>query len=155
MNRKIFSLASALLIVWVFGAAPAYATSKNQAASRARTDRIIERAHSGASIHIRTEAAKELMAISRTNPAGIGDRQIDTIATLLDSSDDSVRYWVARCLGNLGSRAARTVPKLLEILPHADCLRGSLTSASAIRLALTQLDTVPPADACSAGDQLR
>jgi hypothetical protein len=160
MNQKILTLAAALLLAWVFGAAHAVAAPKSETLSSLRTDRAIERTRSGNTVHIRTKAAQELMEISTFNPGRIGDQHIAAIAALLDSPDDSVRYWVARCLGNLGPRAAHTVPKLLEILPHADCLRGSLTSASGIRLALAQMGTLPPEDACAgsdskAGNQLR
>jgi hypothetical protein len=62
----------------------------------------------------------------------------------MDSSDDSVRYWVARCLGNFGPRARMAAPKLEQVLAEVDCLQGSKTSASGIRFALGEMGITPP-----------
>ena len=66
------------------------------------------------------------------------------ITSLLDSPDDSVRFWVAAALGNLGPAAKAAAPKLLAMLPKADCINGAITSASGIRYALTKMGIKPP-----------
>jgi hypothetical protein len=63
---------------------------------------------------------------------------------MLDSPDDSVRYWVATALGNLGPTAKAAVPKLQEMLPKADCINGAITSASGIRYAQIKMGIKPP-----------
>jgi hypothetical protein len=69
---------------------------------------------------------------------------VTDITSLLDSLDDSVRYWVAVALGNLGPAAKAAVPKLEEMLPKADCINGAITSASGIRYALINMGVKPP-----------
>ena len=67
----------------------------------------------------------------------------------MDSSNDYVRFWAATSLGELGPRAKIAVPKLLELLPLVDCLGGTITSASAVRLALMRIGAVkPPFPSC-------
>jgi hypothetical protein len=93
----------------------------------------------------RTTAAQHLAQLVNPNNAHeISDGTIHEMEGLLDSPQDSIRYWTARALGNLGYRGKSAVPKLLELLPKADCLNGSKTSASGIRFALTQFGVVPP-----------
>lgn len=94
---------------------------------------------------IRTDAAEHLAELTRSlSPKRIDDGTLSQIVSLLDTSEDSVRLWVAASLGNLGPRAKMAAPKLLELLPQADCLHGSVTSASAIRIALTRIGVTPP-----------
>jgi hypothetical protein len=94
---------------------------------------------------VRTDAAQHLFELTRGIRAKqLDDESIAEIASLLDGSDDSVRYWVARCLGNFGARARIAVPKLMGLLPKADCLTGDKTSASGIRFALEQMGVAPP-----------
>jgi hypothetical protein len=69
--------------------------------------------------------------------------------SLLDASDDSVVYWVARSLGNLGRRANTAIPKLQKKLAEVECIEGSKTSASGIRFALSQLDAAPAPSKCT------
>jgi HEAT repeat protein len=106
----------------------------------------IDLSKSGETLMIRTEAAKKLcVSTSGIRSEMYSENTIFKIATLLDTTEDSVRYWVARALGNFGKRASFAVPKLLDLLKEVDPLRGSLTSASAIRFALSQMgEVVPP-----------
>jgi len=66
------------------------------------------------------------------------------MVSLLETEEDSVRAWVAASLGHLGLRAKVAVPKLLKLLPEVDGLRGSLTSAPFIRVALKRMGEKPP-----------
>jgi len=76
------------------------------------------------------------------------------MVSLLETEEDSVRAWVAASLGHLGLRAKVAVPKLLKLLPEVDCLRGSLTSAPFIRVALKRMGkTPPPPPNCDAKDE--
>jgi hypothetical protein len=67
------------------------------------------------------------------------------LSSLLDTTNDNVRQWVATSLGFFGSRAKFAVPKLLTILHEVDCasLRG-MNSAGAIRIALKRINGVSP-----------
>lgn len=98
----------------------------------------------------RTDAAERLATLTRgISPNKVADATLTEMVSLLDTEEDSVRLWVAVALGNLGPRAKVAVPKLLKILPEVDCLRGSLTSAPAVRLALKRMgEKVPPEPNC-------
>lgn len=105
----------------------------------------IAKVRNGETSRSRTEAAERLAMLTRgINPRRVDDATLAEMVSLLDSKEDSVRAWVAGSLGNLGPRAKVAVPKLLELLPEADCLRGTLTSASAIRVALKRMGETPP-----------
>jgi HEAT repeat protein len=93
----------------------------------------------------RTEAAEHLAELTRgINPKSVDDKTVADMVSLLDAPDDSVRAWVAAALGHLGRRAKVAVPKLLALLPEADCLQGDLTSAASIRPALSRMGVKPP-----------
>jgi hypothetical protein len=97
----------------------------------------------------RTDAAEYLATLTRgINPSKVDDTTLAELVSLLETQEDSVRYWVAASLGNLGPRAKMAVPTLLKLLPQVDCVRGSLTSAPAIRLALERMGETPPPPKC-------
>ena len=99
----------------------------------------------GKTSNSRTDAAEHLAMLTRgINPYKVDDATLREMVSLLDTQEDSVRGWVAGSLGNLGPRAKLAVPRLLKLLPEVDCLRGSLTSASAIRVALKRMGQIPP-----------
>ena len=91
-----------------------------------------------------------LSEISRYSSDVKNSRQsIAEIESLLDIRDDEVKYWTARALGNIGPGAKSAIPKLKSMLIKSDCLKGSVTSASAIRVALTKLgEREPPHAIC-------
>lgn len=82
--------------------------------------------------------------IRRTKPDQVDDRTIGDIESLLDSSDDYIRFWAATSLGELGPRAKIALPKLLALLPVVDCLNGAITSAGAVRQALMRIGALKP-----------
>jgi hypothetical protein len=95
------------------------------------------------------EAAEHLSQITRQmNPKSVPDQTVTDLISLLDISDDSVRYWVAMSLGNLGPRARAAIPQLQKLLAQVDCVQGSKTSASGIRFALTQMGVTTPPPTC-------
>ena len=99
----------------------------------------------GKTLTSRTEAAEHLATLTRgTNPHKIDDTTLAEMVSLLETEEDSVRAWVAASLGHLGPRAKLAVPRLLKLLPEVDCLRGSLTSAPFIRVALKRMGAKPP-----------
>jgi HEAT repeat protein len=108
----------------------------------------ISKVLTGKNLTVRTKAAEHLFEITRGTGRKIDDKTITELASLMDSSDDSVRYWVARCLGNFGPRARMAAPKLEQVLAEVDCLQGSKTSASGIRFALGEMGITPPPAKC-------
>jgi hypothetical protein len=93
----------------------------------------------------RTDAAEHLATLTRgIDPHRVDDATLTEMVSLLDTHENSVRAWVAASLGHLGPRAKVAVPRLLKLLPEVDCLRGSLTSAPLIRLALERMGEIPP-----------
>ncbi len=96
-------------------------------------------------IDARTESAEHLAHLTKKiSSKEVTETLLTDLTSLLDSPDDSVRYWVAMALGNLGPAAKAAVPKLEEILPKADCLNGAITSAGGIRYALIKMGIKPP-----------
>lgn len=110
----------------------------------------IAKVRTGNSPVARTEAAEQLAELTRKGYSKkLDDKTVADLVSLLDASDDSVVYWVARSLGNLGSRANIAIPKLQKKLAVVDCIEGSKTSASGIRFALSQLDAPPTTSKCA------
>ena len=148
-HRLIYYIA-AIAVMWLF-LLSGIATAKGDDMFMKQLKTSIAKVRTGKTSEIRTEAAKHLFKLTRgADPKEVDDRTIDELASLLDNSDDSVRYWTARCIGNLGPRAKLVAPKLLKMLPEADRLRGSKTSASGIRFALEQMGITPPPPQCEA-----
>ena len=111
----------------------------------AKLQETIAKVRAEKSLIARTEAAEHLADLTHgSNPASVDDKTVADMVSLLDAPDDSVRAWVAAALGNLGSRAKVAVPKLLALLPEADCLQGDVTSAASIRPALRRMGAKPP-----------
>jgi HEAT repeat protein len=98
---------------------------------------------SAKSPNARYDAAESLPALtSKSRPGSVADSTVTELIALLDDPDDSVRMFVAATLGNL--RAKIAIPKLLALLPAADCLEGPVTSARSIRFALERMGVKPP-----------
>src|ERR1700733_1676491 len=115
----------------------------------------IAKVKNGKTSNDRTDAAEHLSELTDgIDPTQVDDSTLKKMVSLLHSSEDSVRAWVAASLGELGPRAkAIAAPALLALLPKADCLVGSLTSAPAIRLALDRMGVTPPPPATCETDQ--
>jgi hypothetical protein len=112
--------------------------------------KTMTRVHDEKTLNARTNAAERLADLTRgADPNNVDDKTLTDLISLLNFREDSVRFWVAASLGNLGPRAKVAVPKLLELLPAADCLNGSITSAATIREALKKIGaTLPPSSPC-------
>jgi hypothetical protein len=105
----------------------------------------IAKMQSGKTVDARTKAAEHLAGLTqKISNKEVTDALVNDLTSLLDSPDDSVRFWIATAIGNLGPVAKAAVPKLEKLLPGAECLNGTITSASAIRYALTKMGIKPP-----------
>jgi len=105
----------------------------------------IAKIRSEKTVSARTEAAERLADLTqKISSKEVTDALVTDITSLLNSPDDSVRYWVAMALGNLGPAAKAAIPKLQAMLPKADCINGAITSASGIRYALIKMGIKPP-----------
>jgi len=119
---------------------PALVEQIKETMAKVRSDKTVE---------ARTEAAERLASLTqKITTKEVTEALVTDITSLLDSPDDSVRYWVATALGNLGPTAKAAVPKLQEMLPRADCINGAITSASGIRYALIKMGIKPPPPKC-------
>ena len=95
----------------------------------------------------RFDAAEQLEDLVRkVPPSSVSDSSVNDLVSLLDDSDDVVRFFAAAALGHLGRRAKIAGPKLLALLPEADCEDGPVTSARSIRPALKRMGVkkLPP-----------
>lgn len=110
-----------------------------------KLEETMAKVRTGKSLMARIEAAEHLAELTRgANPKSVDDKTVTDMVSLLDAPDDPVRALVAAALGHLGRRAKIAVPKLLALLPQADCLKGDLTSAASIRPALRRMGVKPP-----------
>jgi hypothetical protein len=83
------------------------------------------------------------------DPKKVDDKTLGDIVSLLDTSNDFVRLWVAAALGHLGPRAKVAVPALLKVIQETDCLElKEMTSAGAARVALKRIGVTPPSPDC-------
>lgn len=138
---KLFSLAICFVLSIGTGVAQgaggtALMKQIKETMAKIRTDKTVD---------ARTEAAEHLARLTQEiGSKEVTEALVSDITSLLDSPDDSVRYWVATALGNLGPVAKAAIPKLEEMLPKADCINGAITSASGIRYALIKMGIKPP-----------
>jgi hypothetical protein len=104
--------------------------------AKVRAERLLER---------RIDIAEHLAELTLgMDPNSVNDKTVADMVSLLDDPDPGVRGWVATALGLLGPRAKVAVPKLLALLPQADCEQGSLTTGNVIRLALERMGVEQP-----------
>jgi len=90
---------------------------------------------------VRPRAAEHLYELTHgINPTTVDDKTVADMVSLLDTTDDSVRLWVAASLGNLGRLLA---------LGQVECHGKSMPSAGAIRFALTRMGKKPPPPPCA------
>jgi len=115
---------------------------------RQQLTETIAKVRTGKTSATRRDAAEHLFELTRAADCEANDKTITELASLMELPDDSVRYWVARSLGNFGQRAKIAAPKLQKVLAEVDCLEGSKTSASGIRFALSQMGITPPPAKC-------
>lgn len=87
--------------------------------------------------------------VRHTDPAEIGPGEIDAIARLLRSRNDSIRAWAAAALGDIGPRARRAIPALEKALREVPMLyagsimKPELDSSAAIVPALERIRGEP------------
>jgi HEAT repeat protein len=101
------------------------------------------------SVNARTEDARKLADQVHRNGLAVSDADIKLLADMLSDRDDSIRYWIAMALGYIGPRAQPAVPALEKALQEVQCVPGSKTSASAIRLALIKIGATARHQDCS------
>lgn len=142
MQRKgrVFTVALLALLCLSAGA-----TQDQEAPLKSRIEKSIGIARAGG-----TDGARDLAELTRT----IGTGQIDgatiaDIASLLDSPDDMLRFWIAVALGNLGTPAKIHAPKLQALMAEDSCRIGTgITAGGAAEFALKKMGMLPFPTAC-------
>ncbi len=148
MKLRVSKLLS-LALCFVLSAAAGTSQGSGESVVIGQIKLSMEKVRSGKTMDARTEAAEHLASLTQKLSSNeITEALVTDLTNLLDSPDDSVRYWVAWALGNLGSSAKAAIPKLEELLPKADCINGAITSASGIRYALLKMGIKPPPRQC-------
>ena len=133
--------ALALIVLSVATTLPARAVPNRQIDSNLQS--IITTVRAEKSPRARLDAAGRLPQLTvKARPGSVSDTTVRELIGLLDDPDDAIRLDAAATLGNLRAKAA--IPKLLALLPAADCLEGTLTSARVIRYALEKMKVKPP-----------
>jgi len=144
-SRFWVAVIASALIVSISSTARAQGNHVSRQQLKEQLTKTIAKVRTGESSNARTEAAEHLADLTRgIDPKLVDKGTIADLASLLDVSEDSVRGWVADCLGNLGPRAKMAVPKLLKILPEVECLNVSMSSDGDIRFALKRMGVTPP-----------
>lgn len=143
MRRFRFTFVA--LLISLVTAISSNAQETSRSAVTAQIKNAISSVRGSRTVDERTQAAEHLASLTqKIDRKEITKQTIGDLVSLLDSPDDSVRFWVATALGNLGPYAKAAIPKLQELLPTADCLNGPITSAGGIRYALKQMGVTPP-----------
>jgi hypothetical protein len=136
-------------LIFIF---PGTANASSRTLSITELKATIMKVQTGASLDVRTDAAEHLAEITRgINLKAVDDSTLKDIIGLLDLPEDSVRAWVAACLGHFGPRAAAAVPKLLAIMAEDDCVYADLNASAFIRPALRRMSVNPPPVKCPTG----
>lgn len=144
MNLRFFGSLS-LAFCLALPATTGIAQGSKGPASIKQIEDTLAKVRSEKTVNARTEAAEHLASLThQISGKEVTNALVTDIMPLLDSPDDSVRYWVATALGNLGPSAKAAIPKLEKMLPKADCINGTITSASGIRYALIKMGIKPP-----------
>jgi HEAT repeat protein len=92
------------------------------------------------SVRTRTAATQRLARrVRRSLSTSVPAVTIEDLSSLLTDRDDSVRFWAAMALGYLGPRAGSAIPALEQALRSVAEDRSSLSSAEAMKFALTKI----------------
>jgi hypothetical protein len=114
-----------------------------------RIEHAITRVKSENTTTKRADAAKCLYLLTlRRGLKRVDDSTIAEVVSLLDTDEDSVRYWVALSLRSFGLRAKMAIPRLEVILKEDDCALVSMTAASAVRSTLEAMGVTPKPSGC-------
>ncbi len=140
----------AVALCLVIAAVAASAQSSEETALSIQIKAAVSKVRSGRTVDSRTDAAEHLESLTKKiRSEDVTDTLVKELISLLDSPDDSVRYWVALSLGDLGPAATAAIPKLEKMLPDAECIYGVITSADGIRYALFKMGVrLPPRATC-------
>jgi HEAT repeat protein len=149
--KLLLGLAAALIYVLV-----TLVTTETRAADggselAAKIELVIEQIKAERSTTVRTDVARRLCALlqhqARSDLDALEARPVDDIAGLLGDRDDSVRYWAAMALGQIGPSANRAVPALERALKEIEPVPGVVvpakSSESGIRFALRRIAGKP------------
>lgn len=82
-------------------------------------------------------------------PRQVADADIDAMAGLMRDPNDSIRLAIAGALGQLGPRAKRAMPALVQALRERPCENAPATSAAVIRMAIQRIGEVVPNVPCT------
>jgi len=134
-----------LCLVGLIAVMPEAANAGTKPMLNSKLEETVRAVKSAGSPMEQIRAAQHLAELTKGVPAlSVDDATVSDITSLLDMPEDAVRGWVAAALGHLGRRAKVAAPKLLALLPEADCMQGDLTSAASIRPALKRMGVEPP-----------
>lgn len=150
MNLKAAKL---LLLIFCLMISPMVGRAQeNKGSTRMEEIKItVAKVRSGQTRDARTDAAEHLAdLVQNLSKKQITETLVAEITSLLDCPDDSVQYYVAMALGNIGPAAKSSIPRLEKMLPAADCMDGVATSANGIRYALKRMGVKPaPPPGCT------
>jgi hypothetical protein len=97
-------------------------------------------------LHRYKEAGNLALSLKNSGSLCVTSGDVKILTRLLRDKDDSMRYWAAGMIGNIGLRARSTIPALRAALAERPCLGNN--SALAIRIALRKLGENLPRAPC-------
>jgi len=98
---------------------------------------------------VQLDRAQKLSQWVGQHPKEVSLTDIDALAGLMSAPDDGVRFWIAGALGLLDGKAKGAAPQLQTALQERPCANQPMTSASAIRLALSRIGVKPVKAVCT------
>jgi len=145
MRRKNDRMIGCICFAVWLATMPDIANAGTNSMLNSKLEQTVQAVRSAGSPMEQIKSAQHLAELTKgVAPSSVSDATVSDITSLLDMPEDAVRGWVAAALGHLGRRAKLAVPKLLALLPEADCMQGDLTSAASIRPALKRMGVEPP-----------
>jgi len=95
-------------------------------------------------------AAEEIANyVRRIDIANVDDSSLQDIASLLESSDGTVRLWAAGAIGHFGSRATPFAPRLQEMVSEESCNMTGISAADTAHFALKRMGIEPQPFGCA------
>ena len=99
----------------------------------------------------RTISARDLYRMVESRNVSASANDIKMLSNLMSDRDDSVRFWIARALAEIGPSAHAAIPALQKAYRQIACGRGDLTSSPAIQRALDSIGGQLPVVICKDG----
>jgi hypothetical protein len=148
VNRTCITQILSLIVILILSVS-AHSSFALASASQRQVVQAIQIFRSAKGPNEKVHAAEQVRnQVFATDTNSIDDRTLHAVASLLESDNDAVRYWIADALGHFSARAKFVVPKLRAILDERECMIAETSSVGIIRDALERIGEPAPERKC-------